>query len=286
MTKLVLHILTATLALSTCACGYLRSAVTGSMMEDVAAATAKHDDVDLVTAAAPTYILLLEGLLEGNPKSQRLLVAAAEAYLSYGTIVESEDLNRAGRLYARAKEYGLRALRQERGVGDLVEAPYPVYATIADKLDDADLPVVFWAASSWGAWIASHTESVTALAELPRVILLMNWVLERDESYYYASPHVFLGVYHAALPPMLGGDPDRARRHFDRALELTESRALTVHVQMARHYARQVYDRELYVSLLTKVLDSPVDDIPELTLQNRAAQRLAEQLLEETDAYF
>ena len=286
MSKLVLHGLAATLLLGTCACGYLRSAVTGPMIENVAAAAAKHDDVDLVTSAAPTYILLLEGLLEGSPKSQNLLMAAAEAYLSYGAIVESSDPSRAGRLYARAMQYGLRALSQERGVANLLEAPYPEFATIVDKLRDADLPVVFWAASSWGAWIASNTESVTALAELPRVILLMNWVLERDESYYHASPHVFLGMYHAALPTMLGGDPDRARRHFERAMELTESKALSVQVQMARYYARQVYDRELYVSLLTTVLAASADDIPELTLQNRAAQRLAEQLLEETDAYF
>lgn len=286
MTKPVLYMLAATVMLGTSACGYVRMTMTRPLLEGVAAASARHDDVDLVASAAPTYILLLEGLLEGSPDHRGLLVAAAEAYVSYGAMVESESSDRAGRLYARARDCGLRALGQDREIRDLLEAPYAEYAGIVDKLDDADLPVVFWAASSWGAWIASRTESVAALAQLPRVILLMNWVLERDETYCYASPHVFLGVYHAALPPMLGGDPQEARSHFERALELTEAKALIVHVQMARYYARQVFDRELYESLLTTALTSPVDAIPELTLQNRAAQRLAQKLLEETDAHF
>ena len=117
-------------------------------------------------------------------------------------------------------------------------------------------------------------------------ILLMEWILERDESYYYASPHVFLGTYRAAVPPMLGGEPERAREHFDRALALTGRRALMVQVQMARYYARQIFDRELYDSLLEEVLSSPIDAIPELTLQNSAAQRLAQTLLLEADEYF
>ncbi|MFC1525354.1 TRAP transporter TatT component family protein [Candidatus Latescibacterota bacterium] len=267
-------------------CSHLRLAVAGSLIEDVAVASSKHDDVDLVVGAAPTYILLLEGLLEGDPDNQNLLISAAETYTSYAVLVEIEDPARAGRLYARAKEYGLRALRRDSKVASLLEAPYDEFATIATSLEDGDLALVFWAASSWGAWIATHTESMSALAELPRVILLMEWVLERDESFNFASPHIFLGTYRAAIPPLLGGEPERARHHFERALELTERRALMVQVQMARYYARQIFDRELYESLLREVITSPADAVPELTLQNCAAQRLAQTLLEEADDYF
>ena len=97
---------------------------------------------------------------------------------------------------------------------------------------------------------------------------------------------IFLGIYHAALPPLLGGKPDQARRHFERALELSDEGSLMVFVQMARFYAYRIFDRELYESLLTKVLKSPVDAIPELTLQNTAAQRMARRLLEESDELF
>ena len=57
-------------------------------------------------------------------------------------------------------------------------------------------------------------------------------------------------------------------------------------VQKARYYARQVFDRRLYEELLREVLDRPVDAVPELTLQNAAAQRQARLLLDEIDDYF
>ena len=74
---------------------------------------------------------------------------------------------------------------------------------------------------------------------------------------------------------MLGGQPQKARFHFERAMELTEEQSAIVFVQMARFYAVQQFDRELYVSLLERALAIPADSAPELTLQNEAAHRQA-----------
>lgn len=273
-------------ALSSAACSTLRLALVGPMIEDVAAATARQDDLNLVAQAAPTYLLLIEGLLESSPGNRRLLLAASEAYTSYGALVEAEDLHGARRLYARGRRHALRALASDPKAAALLEAPYEEFVSIADRLDDGDLAMVFWIASSWGAWISVNTESMAALADLPRVIFLMEWVLERDESYYFASPHLFLGMYNAAVPPLLGGKPDVARAHFQRALELTGGKALIVPVQMARFYAMQVFDRDLYERLLRQAIDAPADQVPELTLQNRAAQARAAVLLENVDEVF
>ncbi|MFH1568272.1 MAG: TRAP transporter TatT component family protein [Gemmatimonadota bacterium] len=267
-------------------CSSLRLAAAGPLIRDVTTASSKHPDVDLVTAAAPAFLLLLEGLLEGSPDNPGLLVAAAQSYTMYGALVELEDPERARLLYARGRDFGQRALARRKGVGPLLQAPYSRFAHITDRLEDEDLPAVFWAASSWGAWIASSPGSMAALAQLPRVVLLMEWVLARDESYYYASPHVFLGVYHAAVPPALGGDPESSRQHFERARELSEGKSLMVNVQMARFYARQIFDRDLYEVLLRQVLAAPADAVPELVLQNRVAQQMARQLLGEADANF
>ncbi len=265
----------------------LRNAAMGSLMEDLTSATNKHEDAELVTQAAPTYLLLMDGLLEGNPNDADLLIEASQAYTSYGALIESNTPERARLMYRRGKDYGLRALVQKRrAVAPLLAAPYSQFTQITSALRSEDVEFVFWAASGWGAWISVHTESMTALADLPRVILLMEWVLERDETILLGSPHLFLGIYYAALPPMLGGKPERSREHFERAVELSDGKSAIVFVQMARYYARQVYDRELYESLLHQALDVPVDAVPELTLQNTAAHGLALTLLDETDVFF
>ena len=199
------HILTtvllAALAFGPLGCAArLQSALVGSLIEDVRAATARHDDLDLVSSGVPTFLLLLEGLLVANPQDPQLLLSAAEAYTSYATLVEVDNPQRAKHLYHRAKVYGLKALSLRLSQPDLLQAPYAEFIRVTDDLEASDLPVVFWAASSWGAWISANIESMAALAELPKVIKLMQWIVAQDETFQYGSSHVFLGSYYAALP--------------------------------------------------------------------------------------
>ena len=272
------------IALNGCA-ARLKKAAVSSFIEDVAKATAKQDDVALVAQALPTYLLLVEGLLESNPNDLELLTTAAQLYATCASIVEGDAPKRAQSLYARARSFGLRALATDNEVGGLIDAPYVEFEQIGGKLGSNDLPAVFWAASAWGAWISGNTGSMAALAELPKVIYLMEWVLKEDETYFAGSPHLFLGMYHAARPPLLGGQPDKALEHFDAAAAISEGQSLMVPVQKARFYARQTFDRELYETLLHHTLEQPLGE-GEFRLQNATAKIMARQLLKDVDAYF
>ena len=263
-----------------------RSAVAGSLVKDVAAATARQKDAMLVADAVPTFILLLEGLLESDPNNRKLLTSASQIYVSYGALIEASDPTRAKEHYAKAKNYGHRALAQEKGVGALLGRPYAEFTGLFALLEENDVATVFWAASGWGAWIAASLDSMAALAEMPKVVALMEWVLKIDETLEFGSPHVFLGMYHAALPPALGGNPEKSLLHFDRALAISRNKSLMVYVMKAKYYARQVFDRELYVTLLNDALARPVDGEQRLILQNTAAKKQARKLLQETDEFF
>ena len=58
------------------------------------------------------------------------------------------------------------------------------------------------------------------------------------------------------------------------------------YVYYADVYARKAFDRELFASTLKKVLDTPADTVPELTLMNTVARQKARDLLEKTEEYF
>ena len=58
------------------------------------------------------------------------------------------------------------------------------------------------------------------------------------------------------------------------------------HIYYADQYARKAFDKDLFVSTLEKVLDTPADDIPELTLLNTVAHKRAKEMLEQVDTYF
>ncbi len=57
-------------------------------------------------------------------------------------------------------------------------------------------------------------------------------------------------------------------------------------VYFAQYYARQRLDRDLFVSTLNKVLSTPADSDPDLTLINTLAQQKAKKLLAQVDDFF
>ena len=85
---------------------------------------------------------------------------------------------------------------------------------------------------------------------------------------------------------MAGGDLKKAQQHFLRAIDLGEGKFLMAHVYYANYYARPSLDRNLFVSTLEMVLESPPDVSPDLTLLNTVAQKRAKELLSHVEEYF
>ena len=108
-------------------------------------------------------------------------------------------------LFARAKEYGLGAL-QLIGIQDPVSQPFDAFEADIAKRTRKDVPYLFWAGASWGNWIGLNQGSMAAMAELPKVEMLMRRALELDEGFYYGGPHIFMGIWYASRPAMAGGD--------------------------------------------------------------------------------
>jgi hypothetical protein len=125
-----------------------------------------------------------------------------------------------------------------------------------------------------------------AVAELPRVEVLMQQVLLLDETYHYGGPHLFMGLWFGSRPKMVGGDLNLARTHFLKAIELGQGKFLMAYILYAEYYAKKVFDKTLYISILEDVQKMPADIIPELTLLNTVAHQRAAQLTQEADEYF
>ncbi len=116
--------------------------------------------------------------------------------------------------------------------------------------------------------------------------MMMQRVMELDESFYYGGPHLFMGVWYVSRPKMFGGDPKKAQSHFLKAIEYGEGKFLIAYVFYADYYARQNLEKELFVATLQKVLDTPADIQPDLTLLNTIAKKRAKELLSNVEEYF
>jgi hypothetical protein len=259
---------------------------TASLLDDVARSAYRQSDLKLIREGMPAYLMLIGGMVEAVPDNERLLITAAQAYASFASaFVQEEDREYARELYAKARNYALSAL-QQIGFKNPVASEFDSFEKTLQALGKKDVPYIFWAASCWGNWISLNQRSMEALAELPRVELMMKRVLELDQGFYYGGAHIFMGVLEASRPKIAGGDLNKAQNHFLKAIELGRGKFLMTYVYYADYYAKKTFDKALYVSTLETVLKTPADIMPDLTLLNTVAQARAKVMLNEANDYF
>ena len=123
------------------------------------------------------------------------------------------------------------------------------------------------------------------MAELPQIEALFNHYLDISGDDVNSGVYTYMGILLTLRPPALGGEPERAREFFEKAISVSDGKDLTAKVEYARGYAKLLYERELHDRLLTEVMDAdPNQD--GFVLSNVMAQEEAAILLAEADDYF
>jgi TRAP transporter T-component len=276
----------ALLWLPACSGAIVKSA--SRMMTGFSASVMKQQDLQLVRDGAPAYLLMVDGLVESHPDNADLLAGAAQIYSAYtSAFVIAEDPERAKILSSKAKDYAFRAASQKcEKFAELRDKPFAEFEPCVDVFEEDDAPLLFLVITCWATWIQAHSSDFNALADLAKVRLLTERMLVIDDEYYYGSPHLAMGVIHTILPPGLGGNPEAGRSEFEKAIEISDGKYLLVHLTFAKQYARAVFDRPLHDRLLKHVMETPVDIVPVLTLQNALAKQQAKELLDNADDFF
>src|SRR2546427_10230409 len=124
------------------------------------AAFASDDDPDLIKAAAPFSLKLMESLLAENPRHPGLLAAAVSGFTQYAYAFVQQDADeaeprdlaaaealraRARRLYFRAERYGLRGLEVKHpGFGQALLTNPKATVLTATK---AEMSLLYWTAA-------------------------------------------------------------------------------------------------------------------------------------------
>ena len=244
-----------------------------------------HDDPATVAAALPAYLVLLDGLIEGDPESAPMLLAGAKLYGAYGgTFVD--DPARAQRLVSRARHYAWRAsCLRARKLCEAAEGPFERFEAVIAGMGSRDLDLIYGYAVAWAGWIQVNKADWNAVAEIPRVELMLKRVVELDPEHDKGMPQLYLGVLATLLPPAFGGKPEQGRAYFEQALELTERRNHMVHVLYAENYSRLVFDQALHEQLIEEVLGAQ-SRAPGYTLFNVLAQDKARALKASAVDYF
>jgi predicted anti-sigma-YlaC factor YlaD len=287
-------------ALSTAACSVRGLAVNAlaDAMAGSGGGMASDDDPELVRDAAPFGLKTMEALLEGSPRNAGLLLALASGFTQYANaFVETEalelrwtdpdaharELERARRMYIRARDYGLRGLELSRpGLLRLLRTS-PDSAVMS--FGRSSVPLLYWTGAAWGAAIAAGLDDPDLVADFPAVRALIGRALSLEPGYENGALHeAMLSV--ESVPDLMGGSEARARQHFQRAVELSGGAKASPYVGLAGGISVARQDRREFESLLAAALAIDPDAVPSLRLANLIAQRRARTLLSHADYLF
>jgi predicted anti-sigma-YlaC factor YlaD len=257
------------------------------------------DDIELVGLATPFGLKTIESLLAMAPGHRGLLLAAARGFTQYAYVYvqdPAEELEersvagayeqraRARRLYLRARDYGLRGLGFRTPVA-LAAFRVDPQAALADATA-ADVPLLYWTAAAWAAAIALSKDDPATIAGLPAVDALVMRAAALDPDWDHGALRSFLIAYEVSRPNAAPDAIDRARTHFERAIELSGGLQAAPYVSFAESVAVARRDRVAYEAALKQALAIDPGKRPDWRLANLVMQRRARWLLGRVDLVF
>jgi predicted anti-sigma-YlaC factor YlaD len=299
--QVCLNILMVLWLVATSGCSIQRLAVNrvGDALAAGGTTFAADDDPELIKAAVPFSLKLMESLLDENPRHAGLLFATSSGFTQYtyayvqqeADELEEKDFaaalrlrKRAGRLYLRARNYGLRGLELTHpGITKTLQKDARLAVQVLNK---EDVPQAYWCALSWFAAIAVSKDNPDLIADLPQAEALMDRALTLDERFEAGALHAFYISYEFSRQGVAGDPLPRARAHYERALALSGGQQASPFVSWAEAVCVQQQDLDGFKAQLGLALSIDVDAKPPWRLANLIMQRRARWLLSRTDELF
>lgn len=277
---------------------------TAGFLAKAAPSARAYFDYDTAGQAAANGLVQLEGLHRVSPRNRTITLSLAQAYIAYafGWVMDSQEQamfageyeradreqQRAYLMYTRATRLMFSLLRErDAGIDQAVNGdPDALLSYLRDAYDDPedDTELVFWTAVAWGSAITNSPE-FDAMVDFPAAKVLARHAMELDENYENAGALALLGGFESSYPEQLGGDWQKGRAYFERALELSGRRNHLHQINFARTYAVNAQDKPLFVALVREVLEAG-DQGDAVRLSNKVARRRAERYLAHLDEWF
>jgi hypothetical protein len=261
--------------------------VSPSLISRMTLAFFEECDSDLAEQSLPANLKLIEGLLKNDPHNRKLLKALSMGFAGYTMLfIEDDDPERASDLYLRSKNYGIRAMGRKAGWLKDSALKKEIAQKRLMEYGEKDIEALFWTAVSWNAWINLNLHRTEALAQLGSAQACLERVMDLDPYYFHGVSYLVMGSILALMPGSLGGEADRARICFEKAMDISHGKFLLAHYYFAKYYAVRAQDKKLFLKLLKEIDTSSPDGLKEVCLINAVVKKKAKHLLDISEELF
>lgn len=257
--------------------------------EAAATATASYDSAkEIWTAERGTAAGLqkaidqLEQVVAAEPENQDALVLLSRSYY-FMADGHTEDIETKSALWEKGVTLGERAMAADPAFKAKVESgTKPADAVTVLQKDDQ--MAIYWTASNLGKW--ARTKGFSTLVKYKGYVAkMMTHCLALDETAYHAGPVRYWGAFYAVAPSFAGGDMNKSREMYDKALKMAPNNFAT-YVLYADTYATKVQDKALFERLLKHVIDTPSDVLPDSIPEQDVEKAKAQKFLDNIAEYF
>ena len=258
------------------------------------------NDPELVGDALPFTIKMYESLLVAIPNHRPLRLRTGSLYIMYAnaflqtpaTLLPKEDyqqqdflMKRAKNLYLRGRDMVLKGL-ELKYPGFIDDLNNKRYDRALGPVQKEDVPFLYWAAAGWlGAFAIDPFDMKLGLT-VPRAEAMMDRALKLNRDFQNGAIQEFYVLYFGSMPEYMGGDSKKARRHFKKAVEMSNGHSTSAYLSLATTVSVKEQNLKEFRGLLETVLKIDPDSDPENRLVTILNQRKARWLLEHMDDYF
>lgn len=261
----------------------------------------QESDWEMARTAIPGALKTVEGFWIVDPDNPRLIKILMEGYCSYGTGFVEDDWELAGfrgqpdevkhhsaratSAFTRCLNYALRTLGP-RWQKELFADDNKVVADLIRETPARMRTPMMYAGLALGSIIKHNLSNPEMMARRGVINQIMERVIEIDtkagppkNQQFAAMPYLALGMLYTATGRATGGDPEKGKAAFEKALELTDNKFLLARTLMAYQVGKGLNDPKFYFEQLKIVLETPPSVWPEQRLANEIAHRKARRYL-------
>lgn len=226
------------MALSGCSFNKMAINTASDLLYNASNSVETEGNLDMVKYSLPGNLTLIEGLLSESNQNQEILATLTKGYAGYAFGVNEADVLAEEweqknsdqskiltlKNYTKSLNYGIRYLKT-KGIdwNDLVTRvgePNSIMHLFDKNLSDKkiDLETMLFTAQALGSMINLQKDNISLVAQLPLVKIMFDWACMKNPNLSYGTCDIFYGTYEAGRPKMLGGNPEKGKELFEKAI--------------------------------------------------------------------